>query len=317
MPLEHGSSREVFSRNVADMINAGHPRAQALAASYRQARQGKAAGGRSLARTAGYGDYGTHQPDIDPQDFWANLQHDAPYQKLTRPGDDSGANDIDQKRLEITASQTRPDIRKPGVADGGAINKALHTAKKLAFGGMSPPPYFARVDARQMDAPDAGGVINSEVPGRTDHLPMSPLTGSYVIPADILSGLGEGNTLAGARVVDEMLGTGPWGTKLPRPSHRDTIPRPPRALPEQAKGGDVSDEKDSGTVPILAAGGEYVVNPDTIAHHPLLGNLKPEHNTPRRYEAAMKRGHGILDKWVVEQRKKHIKELQKLPGPSR
>ena len=36
MPLEAGSSREVFSHNVAEMIKAGHPRAQALAAAYKK-----------------------------------------------------------------------------------------------------------------------------------------------------------------------------------------------------------------------------------------------------------------------------------------
>lgn len=41
MPLEKGSSRGAFTRNVAEMIRAGHPRRQALAASYAQQRKGR------------------------------------------------------------------------------------------------------------------------------------------------------------------------------------------------------------------------------------------------------------------------------------
>lgn len=37
MPLEAGSSDEVISRNIAEMIRAGHPRDQAVAAAYRSA----------------------------------------------------------------------------------------------------------------------------------------------------------------------------------------------------------------------------------------------------------------------------------------
>lgn len=34
MPLKSGKSKAVFSKNVSEMVKAGHPLAQALAASY-------------------------------------------------------------------------------------------------------------------------------------------------------------------------------------------------------------------------------------------------------------------------------------------
>ena len=48
------------------------------------------------------------------------------------------------------------------------------------------------------------GPIHSQVAGRTDHLNMHVPSGSYVIPADIVSALGEGNTMAGFRAVRHM-----------------------------------------------------------------------------------------------------------------
>lgn len=37
MPLEHGSSSAAISHNIAEMIRAGHPKDQAVAAAYREA----------------------------------------------------------------------------------------------------------------------------------------------------------------------------------------------------------------------------------------------------------------------------------------
>lgn len=39
MPLAKGKSRAVISRNISEMTRAGHPRAQAIAASLEEARE--------------------------------------------------------------------------------------------------------------------------------------------------------------------------------------------------------------------------------------------------------------------------------------
>jgi hypothetical protein len=44
------------------------------------------------------------------------------------------------------------------------------------------------------------------VAGRTDHLPMHVASGSYVIPADIISAMGEGNSMAGFKVAKNIFG---------------------------------------------------------------------------------------------------------------
>lgn len=56
------------------------------------------------------------------------------------------------------------------------------------------------------------GPIHSSVAGRTDHLPMHVASGSYVIPADIISAMGEGNSMAGFKVAKSIFSIkGPYG----------------------------------------------------------------------------------------------------------
>ncbi len=44
MPLKKGSSKETISKNIAEMINAGHKPAQAIAAAYSNAGKSKKKG---------------------------------------------------------------------------------------------------------------------------------------------------------------------------------------------------------------------------------------------------------------------------------
>jgi hypothetical protein len=117
------------------------------------------------------------------------------------------------------------------------------------------------------------GPIHSPVAGRTDHLPMHVPSGSYVIPADIVSKLGEGNTMAGFKHVRRMFAAAKRGV-----THSE------------------------GVVPIVAAGGEYVLSPDEVMHAGL-GDIDA--------------GHRALDEFVKRSRKELIKTLTHLPGPKR
>jgi hypothetical protein len=123
---------------------------------------------------------------------------------------------------------------------------------------------------------------------------MNVKPNSYVIPADIVSGLGQGNTMAGGRILDAMLKQGPYGSAAAKPvaGHGVGIPKPPGHF---ADGGQTQDG-----VPIITAGGEFLVDPETVA---AMGGGDP------------KKGHEILDRMVATIRKQIISQLKKLPGP--
>jgi hypothetical protein len=106
----------------------------------------------------------------------------------------------------------------------------------------------------QDGVPFMGGLLKTPGHGRTDNLPINVPSGAYVLPADVVSGLGQGNTLAGAKQLDAIFGE----LKLPLHSWRGPL------------------------VPIVAAGGEYVVHPLIVSH---LGDgvLKRGHNLLDRY----------------------------------
>ncbi len=105
---------------------------------------------------------------------------------------------------------------------------------------------------------------------------------SFVIPADIVSGIGEGNTKTGFAIFNKMFDI-PGGT-APNVTAR-------------ANGGNVP-----GNVPIMAAGGEFVVPPEVVA---------------RIGDGDIKRGHKILHEMVKHMRAQNIKKLKKMPNPHR
>lgn len=80
------------------------------------------------------------------------------------------------------------------------------------------------------DEKNKTGLMKSHVPGRTDKLPLDVKAESYVVPADIVSSLGQGNSLAGGKMLDKLLGL--------YKDHKET-------------GGRVT--------PIIVAGGEYII----------------------------------------------------------
>lgn len=219
MPLTPGSSQKTIGHNIAEMIDSGHPRDQAIAAAMNTARKVKA--------------------------------HKAEGGGL--------------------------DVRNP------MARLRLHT-----------------------------GPIHSAVAGRTDHLPMHVPHGAYVLPADIVSGMGQGNTVAGFKIAkqlpsifsasfygQEKAGSGmPYGaTGLPYHG-----PSPKKAAGGELAGSGDGETNDGEGVPIVAAGGEHVYHPDEVRK---FGN------------GDLDRGHKILDNFVTTYRDHIQKTLANLPGPKK
>lgn len=173
-----------------------------------------------------------------------------------------------------TVSSNISELVGSGRPQKQAVAIALNTARHAkAEGGMLVRPAAAVGAADGVHL----GPIHSPVAGRTDHLPMHVPSGAYVIPADIVSSLGEGNTMAGYRAVKMMFREAVKGA--------------------YAEGGGVGEP-----VPIVAAGGEYVLSPDEVIWAGR-GDLDA--------------GHRALDKWVTDTRKDLINTLKKLPGPKK
>lgn len=173
-----------------------------------------------------------------------------------------------------------------------------------ATGGPAPSPWEVRSEAHNMMH---AGPIASVVPGRTDNHPMNVAAGSYVIPSEHVASLGEGNTQAGMAILGKMFGnSSPYGVgRNMGIAHGAGAPHAPRAMGFADGGRDRGGARGDGVghpVPIMAAGGEFVVTPEDVAR---VGHGNIHH------------GHQILDAWVMQNRKKHINTLKKLPPPAK
>jgi len=218
MPLIKSGSKAALHQNIAEMVRAGHPQTQAVAAAYRNAREhgGRFAFGGSI----------------------------------------------------------------PGYAPGGNVS----------------PPWFVRNEARSMGHV---GFIGSLVPGRTDRHHMSVAGGSYVLPADVVSSVGQGNSLAGANSLSRQFKMGPYGSA---PSQIHGVAPPHFAKAIRQKFADGGDAGESAPADIVTAGGEFIVDPETVKR---IGGGDLTH------------GHNILDAMVKHVRSRTVKKLKSLPGPKK
>jgi hypothetical protein len=185
----------------------------------------------------------------------------------------------------MTPSDRQMDEIGGGMAKGGMLKGPFHPPRPPH------PPHPPRTFA---------GPIHSQVAGRTDHLPMHVASGSYVIPADIISSMGEGNTMAGFKAARKIF-TKPISF-MGQPYDSGMDPYGESGLPYGAKPVGHADGGATGAVPVVVAGGEYVIHPDDVIH---IGG------------GDLERGHKILDSFVKKQRAKTINTLQKLPGPKK
>lgn len=179
-----------------------------------------------------------------------------------------------------TIGQNIRELRHAHYPQKQAVAIALDTARRaMATGG----------DARRPKDPKVfHGPLKAAIPGRTDRLPIHVYSGSYVLPADIVSGLAEGNTEAGFEVIKRMI--------------QDQMSQGGRVGMTQKYGIRGHYHEPEGLVPCVVAGGEYILTPQEVE---AFG------------DGDLKKGHSVLDAFVKSQRAKTIKTLKKLPGPAK
>lgn len=312
MPLKKGSSKKAVSTNIRELVHSGKPQKQAVAIALDVARKGRAMGGpldpsqevnddnkaynAQLLGTFGAKTSlnGAADQNQTPSGTAATTSPAASPILNALVGADShmGAGDGATGGGEGGNGPGGPGSDGPGSAGGSPAGDGGGTAGggmgtgNFARGGEA--SYFGGGTTTKVHV----GPIHSPVAGRTDHLPMHVPSGAYVIPADIISSMGEGNTMAGFKVANTIFSKIPGMGGMPGSDAELGI----RA---KAKGGSIHEED---AVPIVAAGGEYVIGPEDVR---------------RIGEGDLDRGHKELDIFVKAMRAKTIKTLKNLPGPKK
>jgi hypothetical protein len=105
------------------------------------------------------------------------------------------------------------------------------------------------------------------------------------------------------KVLNKEFHGGPYGgpgAKTPKIKGLG-MPKPPK-MSMAKTGGRKNDHHMGSPVPVMTAGGEYVIAPEIVL---------------RFGKGDLKRGHAALDKRIMEMRQKHIKTLRSLPPPAK
>ena len=177
---------------------------------------------------------------------------------------------------------------------GGVTHRAVG-------GQMSMPQWSRAQQAQEVTGRGASGYLHGSTPGRADAILTTAPGGSHVLSADVVSGLGEGNSLAGAKVLDRLFHIGPHGVAMPKGGRGMGMPRAPAPYREAANGGDLDEDDDDETqTPVALSHGEWVATPAQVR---AIGG------------GDRKLGHKILDAFQVSVRKMIIEMMEKLPGP--
>ena len=213
-----------------------------------------------------------------------------------------------------------------------ALNKA-YGPKKRADGGH----VTAALKAAYQKRANGGhvGPLTGSTPGRADAIATTVPDGSHIIPADVVSSLGEGNSGAGFEHLKRIFphssqhrafgGSAamppiPHETSIPGTPHISTphltgIPHPHiTALPHMAGMPHLARATglgaiphmtqphmaSGGGVPVKLSDGEMAVSPEDVRR---IGN------------GDMDKGHHLIDEWILKTRKESIAKLKRLPGP--
>lgn len=206
------------------------------------------------------------------------------------------AADAQQKGQLIVRALDTSSVGKQSGFQFGGIAKPI-----LGIPGMTSAARQAHFSGpNALHAAKIPGVhlINSSVPGRVDRIPMRARSGSYVLPSDVVSGMGQGNTNAGAKMWGNLIAhsIGPMGIQnaIKQRSMPSARLRMTGTTKTFAGGGS------SEYTPIITAGGECLVDPEIVCE---LGDGDPE------------KGKKILAASAMMVRDHYLKHGKALPRP--
>ena len=198
--------------------------------------------------------------------------------------------------MPLVHSSSKPAFKKNVETLMGDVGKSPHVQSRQQALAIA---YETKRRARAEGGGVFEGPIVSEVPGRTDRHPIDVASGSYVLPSSHVASLGEDNTLAGMKHLKDI---GPHGIRKLAMAAKGAHDIVRKHSLKRALGGSAGDDDTGRAVPIVAAGGEHVMTPDEVK---VVGG------------GDVTLGHRLLDNWVVENRKNHVKTLSKLDPPAR
>src|ERR1700733_3318070 len=346
MPLAAGSDRATVSRNIREMVRAGHPQQQAIAAALHNARRYATGGTPAAPQTPTYATPPAQSfsssgliPGVGSGDYQLT-----PNTGAVKPSSLTNIRGLAERGLNVPggpaqgapaagaagAGGAAPAVWNGDTAAQASVDPAIFEAPfnngsggnkrggRLAMGGPAPvssaemASWTTRREASDMDHPS--GLVASATPGRRDVIPLSVASGSYVVPADVVSGISEGNTLAGARHLEAAMSTGPGGLPLSHMVTHSTMPHPPSVahlahggmadgqMPRMVHPREWANRDVPNGIPVIVAGGEYILSPDQVRH---IG------------DGDLTRGHDKLDQLVLHARARNVRATAKLPGPKK
>jgi hypothetical protein len=344
MPLKRGSSDETVSHNISEMVHAGHPQDQAIAAALNTARSGMKRGGKIKVHKGPIHSTVAGRTDHLPMHV-ASGSYVIPADIISAMGEGNsmagfkiaksifervGPYDQPTGSLPYGASEMPYGQSAPRKATGGTTTSSGNPNATAAIAAGNQQVAANRA-ASAMYAQQANARDGTPIPSHLQGVALpsgsggSGGTGSFGLPNPFPSrGGGDSNGgIMGYRSLGDMFDGGGAGRSGSRFEGGIGTPRmiggamnllgvmpysgpqgagsiAPPARPDGFAAGGPAEADDA--VPIVAAGGEYVIPPEDVAH---LGN------------GSLDDGHKILDAFVKKMRKKTIRTLQSLPGPKK
>ena len=213
---------------------------------------------------------------------------------------------------------------KPGKANIGANIKEMGNAGHSRAQSVAAALSKAYGPQKRADGGHVGA-LRGDTPGRADKVDTTVEDGSHIIPADIVSYLGSGNTDSGFLRLEKLFPNSvahrAWGgglsstglPHLPNPAHMPGMVTPhitPLRLPRLA--GVPGMRKPPVPHMAMAEGGEAAQIPVMLSHGEFACS-------PRDVTIAgggdIEKGHQAIDKWILKTRKEAIAKLRSLPKP--